>query len=385
MSILLVDDETHILATLSETLVASGFEVHTCKSGQEALAFLPAHRPRVMVTDLRMPDLSGLDLLKQVREQHPDLPVVILTGFGDMKSAVDALRLGAFDYLQKPIDAERLVQTLKNGLERHRLIQENRDLIARLTEANRFKIEFLHSMSHEIRTPLGHIMGFSELLEQTLEGLTDKQVRYLHNIQNAARKLLALFDDTLSYIDLNNQKTTLSPAPLDIAALFSRQQVAFAEALQGRHLALDVQPIGTDVVADALICEKVIEILLKNAVQFCPSDSRIVLKAELKSEPDVSDDRREALPQVAADAYLHLSVTDEGPGITPKQQVRIFDLFVQGDGSLSREHGGTGLGLALGNSLARLHGGIIDLQSAPGTGSTFTLIIPVSRYGPIQK
>lgn len=378
MSILLVDDEANILATLSETLVASGFDVRTCKSGQEALSCLTAHRPEVMVTDLRMPDLNGLDLLKQVREQHPDLPVVILTGFGDMKSAVDALRLGAFDYLQKPIDAERLVQTLKNGLERHRLIQENRDLIARLTEANRFKIEFLHSMSHEIRTPLGHITGFSELLEQTLEGLTDKQVRYLHNIQNAARKLLTLFDDTLRYIDLNNQKTTLNLAPLTIAEVFFRQQAAFAEALRMRNLTLDIHPIETVVMADAFICEKVLEILLKNAVQFCPADSRIVLKADLKPEPDVADARRDALLQGAANAYLHLSVTDEGPGIAPKHQARIFDLFVQGDGSLSREHGGTGLGLALGSSLARLHGGIIDLQSAPGTGSTFTLVIPVS-------
>lgn len=378
MSILLVDDEANILATLSETLVASGFDVRTCKSGQEALSCLTAHRPEVMVTDLRMPDLNGLDLLKQVREQHPDLPVVILTGFGDMKSAVDALRLGAFDYLQKPIDAERLVQTLKNGLERHRLIQENRDLIARLTEANRFKIEFLHSMSHEIRTPLGHITGFSELLEQTLEGLTDKQVRYLHNIQNAARKLLTLFDDTLRYIDLNNQKTTLNLAPLTIAEVFFRQQAAFAEALRMRNLTLDIHPIETVVMADAFICEKVLEILLKNAVQFCPAYSRIVLKADLKPEPDVADARRDALLQGAANAYLHLSVTDEGPGIAPKHQARIFDLFVQGDGSLSREHGGTGLGLALGSSLARLHGGIIDLQSTPGTGSTFTLVIPVS-------
>jgi DNA-binding NtrC family response regulator len=207
MTVLLVDDEPQILIILSETLNAGGFTTHTCESGAEALAYLENHPVELMVTDLRMPVMSGTELLGEVRKRERDLPVVFLTGFGDMKSAVDAMRLGAFDYLNKPLDAERLIQTVKRAAEHYRLVTENRTLIETLTESNRIKTQFLHGMSHEIRTPLGHITGFAEILESTLTGLTDKQERYLHNIQNAAKRLLSIFDDMMQYVDLSSDDT----------------------------------------------------------------------------------------------------------------------------------------------------------------------------------
>ena len=128
-SVLIVDDEPNVLNIIREAVATAGFQATTCESSNEALPLLEAQPPDLLLTDLRMPGINGLELLRSAQENSPDMQVVILTGYGDMKSAVEALRLGAFDYLSKPVDMERLVQTLQNGSERRRLVLENRDLV----------------------------------------------------------------------------------------------------------------------------------------------------------------------------------------------------------------------------------------------------------------
>lgn len=383
MTVLLVDDEPQILSILSDTLGIGGFTVHTCNSGPKALACLENHPVELMVTDLRMPGMSGTELLQEVRKRGHDLPVIFLTGFGDMKSAVDAMRLGAFDYLSKPVDAERLIQTINKAAEHYRLVTENRTLIETLTESNRIKAQFLHGMSHEIRTPLGHITGFSEILESTLTDLTDKQKRYLYNIQNAARHLLSMFDDMLQYVDLSSSDTPLAKDAFRLSDMIDKAQKPLADAIHTQALTLDLQlPEPGTVITDETVCSKIVELLLKNAVQFSPDNGRVTISALLQDDPQVSEDQRANLIASPNIPWLHLSITDEGPGIDPEDHERIFNIFEQLDGTLSRGHEGTGMGLALAKNLAqRLHG-CISLKSTPNTGSTFTLIIPVSLPQP---
>ncbi len=379
MNVLLVDDEIQILTILAEMLEVAGNQVHICNSGDDALAYLENHTVEVMVSDLRMPGMNGLEVLQKARAKDPDLQMVILTGFGDMKSAVEALRAGAYDYLSKPIDSERLVQTLKNGAEQRRLKIENRMLIENLMEASRLKTDFLHGMSHEIRTPLGHITGFAEILEQTIDGLNDKQHRYLKNIQGAARRLLNMFDDMLQYADMSTEGE-LQLSPVLVSDLIRQVRSTLADLIHKQGIAIEVDLPNSEsvVIADFSLCEKMLEVVVKNAVQFSPPNSTIEIRAEVRSEPDVTEEQRLQL-LVPSEKWLHLSVKDLGPGVAPEAQERIFNLFEQGDGSLSREHEGTGLGLALGRSLARRHNGLITLQSTLGEGSTFTFVIPVSE------
>jgi len=322
--------------------------------------------------------MNGLELLELVRAQDKDLEMVIFTGFGDMKSAVAALRAGAYDYLSKPIDTERLVQTLKIGAERRFLKIENRKLIENLTEASRLKNDFLHGMSHEIRTPLGHITGFAEILEQTIEGLSEKQERYLHNIQGAAKRLLGMFYDMLQYADMSTE-ADLQLSPILVSDLIRQVRSSLADAVSKAGIEFNPEMPEPVVRADFSICEKMLEVVVQNAVQFSPPNGKIDIRAEIRSEPAVREDQLILLPLPSAH-WLHISVTDQGPGIAPEDQERIFNLFEQGDGSLAREHEGTGLGLglALGRSLARRHNGLISVQCIPGQGSTFTLVIPVT-------
>lgn len=198
-TVLLVDDEKEVRRVLTDTIGEAGFEVRAAVSGLQAIEMLDDWSPDLMVIDLKMPGISGIEFAQRARERLPDSELIILTGFGDMKSVVEAMRLGAYDYMSKPVDLDRLLQTLRRASERHQLVLENRDLLRRTQEANRIKGEFISGMSHEVRTPLGHITGFTQLLQDMLEGLTDKQKGYLQNIHDAAERLLDMFDNILQY------------------------------------------------------------------------------------------------------------------------------------------------------------------------------------------
>jgi signal transduction histidine kinase len=375
-SVLIVDDEPNVLNIIREAVATAGFQVTTCESGNEALPLLDAQPPDLLLTDLRMPGISGLELLRSTREISPDTQVVILTGYGDMKSAVEALHLGAFDYLSKPVDKERLVQTLQNGSERRRLILENRDLVRSLEESNRLKTEFINGMSHEVRTPLGQIQGFAQILQDTLDGLTDKQVGYLQNILTASNRLLNMFEDILQYSTLKQGETRIVPEPLIPSEFMAECLLEHKELADTKNLCIETEATDRIVSMDHKICRKAVSLLLDNAVKFISESGNIVLEAKgLPSPP--SGISGPGTPQ--AREWFHISIADDGPGIPTEDQERIFNLFEQADGGLDRKFEGTGLGLALAQSLARAHGGQVSLKSTPGIGSTFTLALPLPK------
>jgi len=235
-------------------------------------------------------------------------------------------------------------------------------------------------MSHEIRTPLGHITGFAEILESTLENLSEKQGRYLNNIQNAAKRLLSMFDDMMQYVDLSSVDIPLGKDAFLLSDTIDKLQRLTADALHNQKLTLNITLPTPEpsVITDEIVCSKIIEVLLKNAVQFSPDEGTITLTATFEDEPQLPEDQRDGLVAPQGARWLHLAITDQGPGIDPEYHERIFNLFEQLDGTLARGHEGTGMGLALGKNLAQRLKGCIDLKSALGQGSTFTIIIPVS-------
>jgi signal transduction histidine kinase len=381
IEVFVVDDEPDVVSVLREVVEAAGFAVSAFARADEAAPQLAARQPAVLVTDLRMPGASGLELLREARRVSPDTQVVILTGYGDLGSAVEALRLGAYDYLAKPVDAERLVQTVRNGVERRRLVLENHRLVRGLQESNRLKTEFINGVSHEVRTPLGQVLGYAQLLRSTGVGLTEKQHRYLQSIQDGATRVLNLFENILQFSTLQSGDVSLTPVPVSLPALLDEVRQIHHDAAELRRLAVEVAAPERDrtVIADLEICRKVLSLLLDNAIKFTPEGGRIVLGGEVRSGPAPEKTPHPLPPEVRSDRWLHLSVGDSGPGIPAPDQRRVFNLFEQGDASLTRNHQGTGLGLALALSLARLHGGTVALASTPGAGSTFTLVVPLGE------
>jgi len=249
------------------------------------------------------------------------------------------------------------------ALERARLYEAERAARAEAEAANRAKLDFLAVMSHELRTPLNAIGGYAELMEMGVHGpVTEAQVADLARIQMNQRQLLRLINDLLNFVKLDAGHVEFAIEPVVVAEAFAAAEPAIEPLARARRIAFErgACPPELAVRADADKLRQILINLLSNAVKFTEPGGRVVLGAE------------------GGDGHVRLRVADTGVGIPGDRLERIFDPFVQVDSRLTRMAGGTGLGLAISRDLARRMGGDITVESAPGVGSTFTLVLPAA-------
>ena len=225
---------------------------------------------------------------------------------------------------------------------------------------DRMKDEFVLTASHELRSPLTSVQGFAELLMLEREKLTPKQAETVEIIIDNTRHLVRLLNDLLDLARSDAGRLTIKPVPTDAGPLIAdavrtmRGQTEAAEQVLGENVPDDLPRLRVD--PDRI--RQVLVNLLTNAHEYCPERASIRVSA-----------RR-------IGANVEISVTDDGPGIPPDQLEHIFERFTRGDAGLTQRVGGTGLGLAISKSLVELHGGAIGADSAPGKGSTFSILLP---------
>jgi signal transduction histidine kinase len=227
-------------------------------------------------------------------------------------------------------------------------------------DASRLKSEFLANISHEIRTPMNGIIGFASLLRG--EQLGEEQQQWVATIDDCSRRLLVLINDLLDLSRIESGRVAMEPETFEVGPFMDDTAKIIAPRCQAKGLALSVEvapgcPVALYQDPDRL--RQILINLLGNAVKFTHR-GRITLRAA-----------------GALDDYLELSVTDTGIGIKPEHMCKIFQRFVQVDGSTTRQYGGTGLGLAIVKELAGLLGGDAGVRSTPDVGSTFMVRIPV--------
>lgn len=230
-----------------------------------------------------------------------------------------------------------------------------------LDESNRLKSEFLANVSHELRTPLNSILGFADLLKQV--GRDDPKVqRYANNIHASGHSLLVLINDLLDLAKIEAGRMELRPAALSIPDLLEALLTLVAPLAQKRKLHIETRiiPQVPIVETDPGKLQQILYNLLSNALKFSPEGGRIIIEA-----------RRENPDQV------RLSVIDQGPGVPLDKQQMIFEKFRQLDEGVTRQHGGSGLGLSISRDLAHLLGGELGVESTPGHGATFWLTLPL--------
>ena len=350
-------------------MVRSAAEVEARLSSAEA-------RYDVLLLDYRLPDVDGLSLARSLRDDRGlDIPVVLVTGQGGAEIAAQALRLGLDDYVVKeegylralPAVLERAVRDAELARERaaHRADLEAR--VAQRTEdlsrAMMAKDEFLASMSHELRTPLNAILGMSESLEEGVYGaLGPRQKRPLSAIRESGAHLLALINDILDVAKFGAGKLTVESTPVDVERVCEQSlRLVRQFARQKDHeLSLVRDPEASEVLADERRLKQILVNLLSNAVKFTPEGGRVTLFVRVD-------------PEARA---MSFTVADSGIGMSAEDQRRLFRPFVQLDSGLSRQYGGSGLGLSLVASLTELHHGKVSVESAPGQGSRFTVSLP---------
>jgi signal transduction histidine kinase len=239
-------------------------------------------------------------------------------------------------------------------------------LNAELARAARAKDAFLASMSHELRTPLTGILGAAELLRAGAHGpLSEGQLRTLGFIEEAGRHLLALLSDILDLAKIGAERLSLRTDSCDVAEVCESALAIVRSEARRKGIALAFRGPDDPVrfAADTRRIRQVLVNLLSNAVKFTPPGGDVELSARCDEEAGL----------------VQLAVRDSGPGIAAEDLPKLFQPFTQLDTRLSREHAGTGLGLALVRSLTELHGGRVEVASEPGKGSLFAVTLPWRR------
>jgi signal transduction histidine kinase len=253
-------------------------------------------------------------------------------------------------------EAERQLTNLNTELER-RVAERTGEL----ERASRTKDEFLAAMSHELRTPLNGVLGISEALQEGIYGpLTDRQQLALGRVEESGRHLLAVLSDILDVSMLAAGALTVTLDPLDVSEVCAASVRLVEESARRKHqrLTIVIDEGSAQARADARRLTQMLVNLLDNAVKFTAEGGAISVRV------------------TASVSTVRVAVRDSGIGIAAEKIPQLFQRFVQLDATLARRHGGSGLGLALTQRLAELHGGRVEVESTPGAGSCFTLVLP---------
>jgi signal transduction histidine kinase len=385
--ILLVDDSENSFLILQEHLSnipAISLKLTWVTTAATAQAALNKERYDLILMDYvlgsRQP--TGVDIIRAFVANGLITPIVLLTADDDPAVDQAALAAGAVDFLTKSeLTPQMLGRTIRYAIARYhieatlraeraalerRVAERTSDLSAanaELARAARLKDEFLANMSHELRTPLNAILGLTEALGEHIYGsITDRQHTALKQVVASSQHLLAVINDILDLARIGAGRVELDLGPVAIAALCqdSIQMIRYAADKKQLTVTSAVDPTMGVLAGDGRRLRQVLVNLLSNAVKFTPAGGAIGLEVSA----DTSRQR------------LQFTVWDTGIGIADKDQIRLFQPFVQLDSGLARQYEGSGLGLALVARITELHGGSVALQSNKDEGSRFTVTLP---------
>jgi signal transduction histidine kinase len=376
-TILVVDDEPDLVQSL-QGLLRLEYHVLGATSGREALELLRKHEVHVILSDQRMPGMTGVELLQQARAEYPDAVRLLFTGYADIRAVIDAINQGSvYRYLTKPWDPGELETILRQAAEQYELRVERRRLLAELqaknrelAEANELKEAFIRVASHELRTPLNLLLALSWLaLRDT--GPDQPVRRWVGGMVKASQRLAVQVNQLTQMLAARQFERPLRREPTDLARLLREAADEVRPFVELRHqdLTLDLAPdLGTLDVEPRKIGDCVGHLLL-NAIKFTPDGGTIRLAA-----------RR------TAKGGAEVQVSDSGVGIDALSLPHVFEPFftafdVSRHSSGHFEFGGRGLGLGLSlvKAFVEMHGGAVSATSEPGRGSTFTLTLPPDR------
>jgi signal transduction histidine kinase len=381
--VLIIDDDLNLRKTLSAILRAKGYETLSAGEGREGLSLLGRQAVQLALIDLKLPDISGLEVMNRIKAGYPRMETIILTGNATLESAIEATNIGAFSYMQKPYDIDQLLLLIRHALEKQKSEEKIREYQEHLEElvrertkqlesakllaeaADRAKTDFLANTSHELRTPLNAVIGFSSILLEGLTGeLSEQQRDYVRNILDSGRRLHALVERMLAVAQTEEGSLVLEMGRFPLrealaAALLKTEAAAQSRAIGVR---LDLSPeADVEIEADRDKLELIVGNLVDNGVKFTPRGGAVLVRARRERE------------------FVEIAVEDTGIGIRTEDLKRLFQPFGQLESPRTKSHAGAGLGLALTQRLIELHGGRIRVESTPGAGSRFIVTLPLRR------
>jgi signal transduction histidine kinase len=385
-TLLVVDDEPDVVQSLQD-LLRREYRVLGATRAREGLRLLHEQPVHVVMTDQRMPEISGVDFLRNVRHDRPDAIRLLFTGYADIKAVIDAINEGhVYRYVTKPWDLDELLTILRQAGQQYDLLQERQQLLddlrrkneeleqanAELRQANVLKEGFINVASHELRTPLTILLALPELVLR-MRNPDPTTADCLRRIQEGGIRLHRLVEQILHMLRAGRFERPLDRRPTDSATLVREAVEDVRPFIEQRRQRLFVEldpALGTiDVEAGKIrIC---LDHLLINAIKFTTDGGTIEVRGMRDGDT------------------VRLQVRDNGIGIAPEQLSHLFEPFFteldvsrHSSGQFEFGRRGLGLGLSVVRAFVAMHGGTVDVASTPAQGSTFTIALPASADAP---
>jgi two-component system sensor histidine kinase/response regulator len=363
--ILIIDDEEIVLDSCLQILENGEFEILTAENGTLGLTLLEEFRPDLTFVDLKMPGISGFEVLEKIQEIDPTIVTIVITGFATISSAVEAMQRGAFDFLPKPFTPDELRLITRRGLEKRKLVLET---LALRREKELLREHFAAIVSHELKSPLAAVQQYLYSLSGELsDQMSEDQLRRFERIQSRIDDLMKLIHTWLRAITVDIESIRDNFQSTSISTVISKA----VESVEPHAMRKDISihtTVEDDIyliVGDEVTLVEAVVNIVGNAVKYSPTGSCVEITAN------------------NIDNQIVISIRDEGIGITKEDLPFIFEDFYTSTSDQQIERG-SGVGLALTRRILEAHDGTIAVETELGKGSTFELYLPAIKDQPIE-
>jgi len=375
VNILLIEDEEDIRESYVDMLGFLNLSADTAGNGLEGLKMLEQQHYDIVITDLNMPEIDGMETLRRIKKKNAEIEVIVITGFATIENAISAMKQGAFDYITKPVSLEHVKIVLNKCIQKILANRENkelRDSNTQLIEINDLKNKFITITNHELRTPLAVLRGYFDLLEMEIDTDAGEEIsEYYSIINNTLNEMMSMIDNMHDLSSLKNFVSTQQKNLFDINDLMNdvyRENKIFFEK-RNLDLIMNNNSGPLYVRVDRKMLHKAVRELVQNALKYTKEGTVTLAVKDVENRNQV-----------------FITVSDTGIGIPPDKLDLIFEPFYEVQDvlhhSTSRTDfmgGGIGVGLSLVNEIIEFNDGEIAVESVHGKGSTFTIILPKAK------
>jgi two-component system sensor histidine kinase/response regulator len=354
--ILIIDDEEVVLDSCTQILAGEPHQVAVARDGSKGLALVNEFQPDLVFVDLKMPGISGFEVLEKIEEIDPTIVTIVITGYATVSSAVDAMKGGAYDFLPKPFTPDEFRLVTRRGLEKRALVLET---MALRREKEMLRENFAAIVSHEMKSPLSAVQqNLFVLVQELAESVSADQKERLERMQTRIRDLLQVVDTWLRCVsvDVEDIQDRFAPVAVDVPIARAVETVGPQAVRKSIEVSTLIDEPVAVVFGDEGTLAEALTNVLGNAVKYSYEGSKVTVAA--KRRDDVVD----------------ISVADTGIGMSEEERAHILDDFYRVGGTAE---GGLGIGLAICRRIVEAHSGSMSVESRVGKGSTITMTLPV--------
>lgn len=364
--VLVIDDDEVIQISCQEILQKSGYTVEAFDNGHDGIARFKELRPQLLVVDIKMRGLDGFQVVNIVRGIDPDIVIVVITGYATIETAVEAMKVGAYDFLPKPFTPDELRLIINRGYERWRLAWESKQLQREKEEVER---KFVTLVSHQLRSPLVAVKQYLDVLQFNHQGQLPSRVQTaIGRCQVRVEEMLGIIGDWLALSKLEHGVLCDLKTPTDMHRTIERivSDYQHEAEIAGVTVRTEMSPDLSQVLGDSVSFSMLVGNLLDNAIKYNRRGGFVTLRTSV--------DRTGPGAGMAC-----IEISDTGIGIPQDDIPRLFGEFFRSKTKATESILGTGLGLAICKKITSDLGGSISVRSEEGKGSTFFVRLPLAE------